>query len=288
MGWAQMIAAALGVGTKFIEEAFASGDRAKQKDIIDEVARAYGGMLPPELKAIEAEVIQKSAFEDIAPDQENKARQLAAYEALEREYTTPGGSDAARAVDMRAQAAAGNLAGSLDATNLTRMRRRGIGGGGLEAMMSQQAGQAGVNRAAMMQANAAEEAQQRRMRAIEQAGEMASGMRRQGYGESSDRARAIDALNRANAGMRWDAKTRNANMAQQDWDNRMALLQAQQNAKLGQGAFYAGSAGRHDTRGDKMAALIAGAGAGAAKAVKGYSSGNDYDEDEEANYNDDD
>ena len=90
--------------------------------------------------------------------------------------------------------------------------------------------------------------------------------------EKAARAQAIDALNRANAGLRWDAQRANQAARQQAYENRMGLLGAQANARLGVGSGYAQAAQRAADMGGKYGALFTGAGMALDKMYGDYGS----------------
>lgn len=82
------------------------------------------------------------------------------------------------------------------------MAERGMGGGGAEMAQRLLSQQAGADRAAANSRNIAAMAQQRALDAIMQRGQLGGQMRMQQYGMEADKAQAMDAISRFNAGQR--------------------------------------------------------------------------------------
>lgn len=140
-------------------------------------------------------------------------------------YTTLGPDPALRAAQMRSLSALQDIAAgrlqpmdqirqqqAMDAANrneqgqrgaiMQHMAARGMAGSGAELAAQLAAQQGGANRAYAAGSEAAANANQRALSAIGQSGQMAGNIRGQDWGEAAQRAGALDAMSRFNAGQR--------------------------------------------------------------------------------------
>lgn len=272
----------LGLLAKLFGDAKAAGDEARAQAIREQIAKQYGEVPLPELERLSAEQLGPSAFEGMSEDMGPIQSQMAALRALDAEGQE-GGSAASRAQRELARADAEQMATAQRMTDQQRLQQRGMQSSALAAALDQQAGQAAANRGYMGGLQGAVDANRQRMAALEAAGGLAGNIRGANYRASSDKASAIDSVNRYNANMRSDASRYNAGLGQKSFDNRMGLLGAQSNARLGQASGYQRSAEQSRDSGDRW--LQAGITTGAGLAERGWGDSERYEDGSPIPYN---
>jgi hypothetical protein len=231
------------VGAGLLGEWWGSADDKQKLALQREAYALYGDISPPVLERLLAEKLGPSAYEAIPDDLGNRApRDLAIQRLIESGLA--GGMDAESLAAMdqgrRAgalQSAQGNAAARQEA------QRRGLGGAG--AIYAQQAAQqAGQDRAAMVGMQAAGDARSRALAALAQGGGMAGQAEAQDFARRAQRAEAADRIAQFNARMAADARLHNAGLAQQEFDNQMAIRDSKSRALLGQAGTYGSEAER--------------------------------------------
>lgn len=255
----------LGLLSKMFSDAKASGDEARAQAIREQIAKQYGDVALPELEKLTAEQLGPSAYEGMREDSAPIQSQMAALRALEMEGRE-GGSAAAQAAREQARAESEQMATAQQMSARQRVAQRGLSSSALMQALDEQAGQAGANRGYMGGLQAAQDQNRQRMMALEAAGGLAGNIRGANYRSASDRASAIDSINRYNAGMRADANRYNAGLGQKSFDNRMGLLGARSNALMGQASGYQRSADQSRDSGDRWLQTGITTGAGLAQA----------------------
>lgn len=241
MEYAAIIAAAVAA----ISALAAAGEDQKAQAIRDGLVAEYGPEILPELERAEAEQAQSSAFETSQAPADGRETQLDVSEELANIYDTGGQTSAdeaaydvaRRGVSQRAASQAGDI--SIAAA------QRGQTGSGLGSVLAMQSGQGELEALSGLNANIASDARGRALQALTARGQMAGQMRGQDWGQVSDRASAIDLMNRFNATQRQQTSMRNADLSQQQFDNNMQRLSAkgaaQNNQALGHERSAAGT-----------------------------------------------
>ena len=232
-----LIGAGIGLLAKSFGDAKAAGDEARAQAIREQIAKEYGAIPLPELERLAYEYAPKSEYEGMTEDSAPIQSQMAALRAIENEGRE-GGSTSSRAQYEQARLGADRMATAQQMTARQRMNQSGLRSSALAQALDEQAGQAGAMRAYEGGLDVASGENARRMHALEAAGGLAGQVRGLNYRAASDKASAIDSVNRYNAGMRSNVNRYNAGLAQQQYDNTMGLKSAQGNARTGQASGY--------------------------------------------------
>lgn len=234
-------------GAGVLGELFSSGDSAEQQRLIREAMAQFEGLSPPELEAIAAEQMGPSAMQGVAADPSAVAAQRAALEELMRVARSGGMRLEDRAMQNEALSRSSRAESAGRQRIADDMAARGVGGSGAELAMQLSNQQASAQRGAEASQQAAAQAQRRALDAMMQGGRFAGQMRGQDFDEKARRAQAADMVSRYNADARQRAAYFNANLPQQEHDNRYRIAQG----KAGALAGGAGAAGQraNDTRG---------------------------------------
>lgn len=158
-----------------------------------------------------------SAFEGIALDPALRQKQMEALTQM-NQVALQGVTPADRAIQELVRRNAASEAEAKNQQILQNMQARGMGGSGNELIARLQASQSGADRMAQQGLEQQANSQQARLQAIQQYGNMASQLRNQDYGESSNLANARDAINKMNTANAQNVQQRNVgsqNQAQQ-------------------------------------------------------------------------
>jgi len=169
---------------------------------------------------------------------------------------------ARRGVSQRAAGNAANVAIS--------GARRGIGNSGLGAAMAAQSGQDELEALAGLNAQIASSGRDRALQALTARGGLATQQRGQTWNARSERAAAMDLMNRFNASQRQGVELYNKGLAQQRFENDMRVRGAKDAAMLGVAQSY-----------DQQGANARQTAAGVGNAAISYGQGFDEDEDED-------
>lgn len=192
----------------------------------------------PELQPLDLVQQGGTEFGNIVEDPRLRDYQMRALEQLGKEVDAKGMTDEDRAAYARARGMAGSVDAGLRGAAESQAAQRGMMGSTAAMLGALQGNQAGANRAAEMGTQAAADARQRYMAALNAMGTQAGGVRGQDYGIASQRAQAQDAINRFNAGMQWGNATYNQGLQQQMFDNAMGLAGGRNDAAMGLARFY--------------------------------------------------
>lgn len=179
-----------------------------------------------------------SAFDKLGMDPTGRMDQLAALDKLKSIYDSGGLDPTAKAQIAEAQMAGESQANAQNNALLSQASQRGMLDSG-SLMAAQRANaQAGANRTGMESIQAAGDASQRGMQALNSYLGGASAVRGQDYGQASDRATAEDAIARFNAANSQAVQGRNVdrNMAGQEQSFQNGMGRA--GAINGQGSQY--------------------------------------------------
>lgn len=244
-GWfSSMISgiAQAGQMAKNAEERKAALDKLKQLE-----AKWDGLQLPPELKA---QLQQQSEMAKIRLDPNLKQYQNQALDALSQTVAQKGMTDQDRLAyaQARQQGASTDLALRQAAESQASQRGLGASGSYLADLMG---AQAGANRTSQESLQAASDARQRYMQALNQLAGQATQIRGQDYNIAANAAQAQDAINRFNTSQLWNADLYNN---QQRFQNQLSKLQGQMGAG---NAVYQGMMGNNAAENKDFATQMA-------------------------------
>lgn len=233
----------LGIGTAAFSEWWSSADNKKRQQLLEQAQQIYAGMSPPEIEALQAQQVGPSAFENTQTDFGNKeARNRALQQIIE--MGMQGGNDAGSVLATeQARRAAAALEQQGRGAVRQEFARRGLGGAG-EAALQQQAQQAGADRAAMGDLQAAGDARSRALQSLAQGGGMAQQAESADYQQAADRAASMDRIAQFNANVRQGTNQFNAGLQQQGWQNNLALANRQYGAARTRAGDYESEAER--------------------------------------------
>lgn len=260
-----LVSAGVNIGGSLLGELLASGDDEAIRRLEEEAAAIYGDVSAPTLERVLAEKLKGSAMEGLPQDFGNKqARNLALQQLVD--MGLQGGMDD----QSRLALEQGRRAAALQETQgrgavRQEFARRGLGGAG-EAMLQQQAQQAGADRASLAGMQAAGDARSRALQALATGGGMAGQAEAQDFAREAARAQSMDAIARFNAEQAQEAARFNAGQQQQEWLNQMGLRDRQYEAKMGQIASRQGKA-------DKKRRVAGGIGQGLGYGINAYGQG---------------
>lgn len=214
-----------------VGQLLSSGDRKRQKALEEQALAEYGQVSLPILKELEERLISSGEWDNLPSDFGNKGLR---DEAIARmaEVGRSGGMDAQSqlALEQGRVAAAGQEARGR-ASVRQEAARRGMGGAG-ETIGQLYAQQAGAQTASMSGMQAAADARERALRALESGGGMAASAEAQDFGRASKVAGERTAIARYNAEMGRQREMANNAMRQQQYQNQMGLAGAKSGAAL--------------------------------------------------------
>ncbi len=189
------------------------------------------GIDAPTLDTLDVQQQQGTGLGGIEEDSRLRAYQLQALEQLGRIAQAGGGMTAQDAEAFnRARQESGAMDAGLRGAAQQRAAQRGILGSNAAYAADLGAAQQATNRGSAMQSQAASDSRQRYLQALDALSGQASGVRGQDYGVASNAATAQDAINRFNAGMRWDNSRFNQGQAQANFNNQLQLGNARRDA----------------------------------------------------------
>lgn len=203
----------------WFSDLFGDDDEDDAKDIYKDASAKYKSLVPPSLSSTAiklgrmvsegeltpeeavAQLQQESELAGITVDPALYAAQLDALTSLQ-DIGKNGGltaMDKAQLFEISNQEATKER-GAREAI-LQGAAQRGVAGSGLELAQQLISQQSAADRVAARDTEVAAQAQKRALKAIQNAGTMATGMRSQAFGEESTKAQAQDAINRFNTEM---------------------------------------------------------------------------------------
>ena len=259
----------LGIGTAAFGEWWASADEEQKRALQMEAQQIYDNLSPPELERMQAATVGESAMSGIPEDFGNRAgRNLALQQMID--MGSQGGMDPGSMLAVeQARRAAGQQEMQGRGAVRQEMQRRGLGGAG-EASMQLQAQQAGADRASMSDMQAASDARSRALQALATGGGMAAQAEGQDFERASRIAQSKDAFAQFNARQIQEANRYNAELGQQNFQNKLGVADRQHGARQTR-------AGQYETAAEKKRRLAGGvgqAGVGAIEKAGGYYGGN--------------
>jgi hypothetical protein len=203
-------------------EWWASSADDERQALIDEAARLYGDISPPTLEKVLAEKAGVSATEGIPRDFGNLTARNRAIQAIIDEGLAGGNTLQSQLELEQARRATAAQETQGRAALMQQARARGLGGNA--ALLGQmQAQQAGADRLSMAGLQTAADARTRALQALSQGGGMAGQAEEADFGRAARVAESRDAMARFNAQQAQQANLYNAGLAQQAFQNRMAL-----------------------------------------------------------------
>lgn len=252
---------AIGAGARIlgalIGRALAEGDYQRAEQLQRQALEQYGTIDPNALANIDVEA-ESTEFDRYAEDPEAREAQLLALRRMGEMAT--GDSPEDDAAFARSEQESGRFERGIREAALRRMQERGISGNsGLAVAAQMNAAQMGTQQKANADLQTAAESRRRALAALGQYGQMAGNIRGQNYGMARDRAAAQDAINRFNAGQRFD-------QAQSTFGNQMDLANAR-SGRLGD------LSNLHMRKGDATQQTAAGAGDAIGDGLDAFGSG---------------
>lgn len=187
-------------------------DPAQQKVVLDKFVNQ--GQLDPILQtAIKQD---PSAFNQVIANQGDQAAQTRALKQLE-DVGNSGGlrlqdKEALQEAQLSGQAQERGQRNSIQ----SQMAQRGLGGSGFDVAAQLQGQQGNADRSAQSSLKVAADAQNRALQSIEGAGNMATQMRTQDYGEQAQKANAADRINQFNTQNAQNVNAANVGMQNRD------------------------------------------------------------------------
>jgi hypothetical protein len=245
-------------------------DMQKQQ-IIYNLPELVGEYEPKLEKAV---TLGPSALEDITLDPRLEGTQMDALSQLS-EVSEGGLTDADIAAMEQARRASEGQAQARQSQVMQQMAQRGQGGSGAELLAALTGGQASADRAQSANLETTQMAMERALDATSRKANLAGNIRSQSYGEQADAKRAKDAIERFNKQMEANVQTRNvgalnaaelrnleeqqrvadagtalrnaqlernANLQQQDFDNRYRKAALASGKQIDQARYHAGNA----------------------------------------------
>lgn len=242
----------LGIGGAAFSEWWAGADEKKKQALLEQAQQIYSSMSPPDLDRLKAEQMGPSAAQNVPSDYGNKGARNAALQRI-IEMGSQGGLDAGSVLALEQARRAGAAQAAQGAAAVQQgFARRGLGGAG-EAVLAQQAQQAGAQNASMQGLQAASDARSRALQALAQGGGMAQQAESADSQQALARAAAMDRIAEFNARVRQDTNQFNAGQQQQEWQNRLGLADRQYGATRAR-------AGDFETEAERKRRIVGGVG----------------------------
>lgn len=238
--WGAIIGTVVSAASSLIGGAMAAGDEAKAQKLREDFAAQYGDQMLPQLDRAVAQELPPDLISRYDKATGATIGQQEALRGLRGNVADQGETAEDRAAYYRAAQETSRAASGAQAGVSRALASRGLRGGGLDAVLQQQAGQLAVDRNAGMQMQQAADARAR-YRADLQALGMASGNVR---GQDMERNARQDTLQQFNANQRTRAQDYNLGLSQQNFNNRMDMLAAKGNAINGVAQGHSRNAAR--------------------------------------------
>ena len=223
------IAAGISAIGQAIAAAFGGGRNDEAEALMQQALDEYGPSILPQLRTeLQNYNIPESKLAQVGVDKDSIEMQRRVMADLER-YGLGDATDNQMTLGlMKAQDQARQQFGSAQQSIQNQIQNSG-NAGRLGIAAQQNAAQQSANMANQQGLEAAAMAEQRKMRALNELGGMATTMRNQSFGERSQAAKAQDELNRLNMQMSFDAKNQYYNQVDADFRRKMQMA----NAKAG-------------------------------------------------------
>jgi hypothetical protein len=233
---APLVLAGIGAGASVIGgllgEWWSSADEEERQRLMEAAADEYGNVSAPALERLIAEQVNGSALEGMRDDYGNKGSRNAAIQALMNEGLSGGNTLETQLAQANAQRAAGQASRAGSQAALQSAAARGMGGGASALQAQLLSASQGADRAAQVGLQGAADARRNALSALAQGGGMA-GQAEQADADSDARRReAMDRIALFNAGQRADTNRYNAGLAQQNFQNQMAVADRRAQANM--------------------------------------------------------
>lgn len=222
------------------------------------------GVLTPE--DAQAMLVEHNAYDDISVDPELRGAQMSALRGLQDVYEGGGLTDIDRARIQQIRDQENTYARGQERAILEDSHRRGITGSGMEVTSRLMAQQEAAGRAGRQDMDVAADAERRALEAMVQSGQMGGQIEDRAYGQQSQKAAAANAIEQFNATNQTDInkfnvashndaaarnlaekqrmsdtnttmtnanRVRNADLLQQDYQNKMEKAKASASALTG-------------------------------------------------------
>lgn len=226
-------AAIIGAIAGLIGNLIGAGKDAEAQRIREQAAAEFGDEILPQLDKAVAQEAGRSAFETNPEDTTGRRAELDTLAQLDEAYRTGGSTQADLAAYDAARRKVSRAASSKAANAGLQATQRGQANTGLGQVLAAQGSQDELEALASLDAELANGARGRAQQALLAKGQMAGQVRGDDYRALSGRLSAMDLANRFNASQRQQAELYNAGLSQQNYNNRMALLQARNAARQG-------------------------------------------------------
>lgn len=249
--------AAAALISRLIGEAIAAGDIERAERLKQQAVAEYGPEILPQLERVEAQEVGRTELGGIREDAAPRGAQMEALNRLS-EFGSGDMLPEDYAEQRRVMDAASGVASRQAAAGEQAAASRGLRRSSLSQALNQQAAQAGAQTSADAAAQLASSRRQRQLQALSQMGALGGSIRGQDYNVASDRARAQDSINQFNANMRADAVEARNRAQQQQFDARMRMAGAKNQARGDLAGFYAGRGERNSQTAQDIGAGVQG------------------------------
>lgn len=210
-----------------------AGKDAEAQRIREMAAQEFGNDILPHIDKAIAQQVGKSAFETTAEDSTGRRAELDTLAQLDDAYRTGGSTNADLAAYDAARRKVSKAANSKSANASMVATARGQNNTALGQVLAAQGSQDELEALASLDGDLANGARNRAQQALLAKGQMAGQVRGDDWRALSTKLSAADVANRFNATQRQQAELINQNLPQQQYNNRLALLQARNAARLG-------------------------------------------------------
>lgn len=224
-------------------EWWGSADDEQRRALEDQALQQYGDISAPTLERVLASQVERSAFEGMPTDFGNRNARNAALQALVNEGLSGGNSLESRlAMEETRRASSAQELRDRQAV-LQQAKARGLGSNA--ALAGQlQAQQASADRQSYAGLQAGASARQRALAALAQGGSMAAQAEGQDFDRAARVAESRDRIAQFNAGQAQQANLYNAGLAQQNFNNRLAVADRKAGGLQRRADTYASDADR--------------------------------------------
>jgi len=231
-----LFGAALNAGMSVIDSLVRAGrmrearEYLKNMDIPDSAKAKYEAVLMEAPEKLIPVMQQDTELAQISEDPRLREAQLGALQQMQ-DIGAQGGYTTAERGQLEAAMADAltRQRGALEAEQ-SQMRRRGMAGSGIEAMMGAGRRQAAVTGASQRGFDVAQGGMQRALQAMQAAGGLGGQIRGQDWGQKSQVASAQDVINRANVGARNNSQQFNIQQQQAQAAANQAAINQQRAA----------------------------------------------------------
>lgn len=244
MDYAALISAILQAGGSVAGMMQGDSDRRLALDQLQAQLGELGGISVPDLSQYTQ---GRTELAGVSEDPRLRTLQMQALDALAGEVASGGMTAQDRLAYDRARGAAGAMDSGFRGAAEQSAAQRGMASSTGAYLGAASAGQQATNRGAEMGMQAASDARERWMKALDMLGHGASATRAQDYDVASERARAQDTINGFNSQLLQRA-------AQQRYQNQMGMAAARGEARGSIADMYGAAGDRAERRGAAMGA----------------------------------